>query len=77
MLLMLLLLLLLLLMLLLLLLERLEMGGGVETMALRGRGRGPRVGELGGGGVGHMVEVEGGAEALLMIDGHGHDSVRG
>lgn len=59
-----------LLLLLLLLLLEVELGGGVEAMVLRTRG-GPRVGELGRGVVGHMVEVQTPAEALLVVDGHG------
>jgi hypothetical protein len=59
------------LLLLLLLLLDVELGRGVEAMALRA-GRGPRVGELGRvTWVGHVVEVEGAAEALLVVDGHG------
>jgi hypothetical protein len=59
------------LLLLLLLLLDVELGRGVEAMALRA-GRGPRVGELRRvTWVGHVVEVEGAAEALLVVDGHG------
>ena len=60
------------LLLLLLLLEALQVGRGVERVALGRGGRGPRVGELRTVGIGHVVEVQAAAEALLMVDGHGH-----
>jgi hypothetical protein len=62
--------------LLLLLLLEVELGGGVEAVALGARG--PRVGELGRvRRVGHMVEVQTAAEALLVVDGHGGHLRRG
>lgn len=53
----------------LLLLFEVELGRGVEAMALTRRA--PRVGELGRIWVRHVVEVQSAAEALLGVDGHG------